>query len=119
MICIEYNSDKFIRSNLIFYFISFIIYLYNQDFEQYTDFEMIKFSHILTIDNDISDISWTDSTIDGIITEDMSEDQVNEIKNDESDYFESINSLDTEQNGDDDEEALFENLDISGRFSLY
>lgn len=104
--CLGYNNDKFIRSNLIFYFLSFFVYFYNLDFEQYTEFEMIKFNYILNINEDISDVSYNDNN------DDISEEDKEERINQEIDDNERLESLDTEQNGDEeDEETLFENVD--------
>lgn len=91
---LEYNKDKFIKSNIIFYFISFIIYLYYLDYEQYTDFEMIKFNYILVSFDDIKEhLIYSDEEREH---EDHSEDQEEDIRNQIIDDDERIESLDIE-----------------------
>ena len=92
LIILEYNKDKFIKSQIIFYFISFIIFLYNLDFEQYTDFEMIKFNYILdSFDSIQENLIYSNEE-----RENLSDEQQNIKKEQNIDYIESTTSRDTE-----------------------
>ena len=98
LIVLEYNKDKFIKSNIIFYFISFIIYLHNLDYEQYTDFEMIKFNYVLESLDDIKEnVMYSDEE-----REDFTEDQKDDIRNQTIDDDERMESLDVEQDVEDE-----------------
>lgn len=120
LLVIEYNQSKFIRSNLIFFFLSYIIYLYYNNFEQYTDFEMVKFNYILDLYDDFTNN--VESIYSDEERENLTEEQKNELEEQKQDDDEWASALDVDVEGqgdEDDEEVLFENLDISGRTSLY
>lgn len=120
LLVIEYNNEKFLKSNIIFFFISYLIYLYYLNFEQHPDFEMIKFDYILELYEDFTNN--TESLYTDEERENLSDEQKEQIKEEKIDDDEWANSLDVDMEGtgdEDDEQVLFENLDISGRTSIF
>ena len=120
LLVIEYNNEKFLKSNIIFFFISYLIYLYYLNFEQHPDFEMIKFDYILELYEDFTNN--TESLYTDEERENLSDEQKEQIKEEKIDEDEWANSLDVDMEGtgdEDDEQVLFENLDISGRTSIF
>lgn len=120
LLVLSYNNDKFIRSNIIFYIMSFTINLFYKNFEQDHDFEMIRFNYILNLYDDFTD------NAEALYTEEerenLSEEQKIEIDMQRKEDEEWSSALDVDMEGDgdeDDEEVLFENLDITGRTSIY
>lgn len=120
LVLLEYNKDKFIRTNIIFFILSFTIYLFYKNFEQDHDFDMIRFNYILDLYDDFTD------NAEALYTEEerenLSEEQKLEIDMQRREDEEWSSALDVDMEGDgdeDDEEVLFENLDISGRTSIY
>lgn len=120
LLVIEYNNEKFLKSNIIFFFLSYLIYLYYLNFEQYPDFEMIKFDYILDLYEDFTNN--TESLYTDDERENLSDEQKDQIKEEKIDDDEWANSLDVDMEGtgdEDDDEVLFENIDISGRTSIF
>ena len=120
LLLIEYNTEKFQRSNIIFFIVSFLILLYYQNFSQNTDFEMIKFDYILNLYDDFTNN--TESLYSDEERENLSDEEKEKIQEEKIDNDEWANSLDVDMEGtgdEDDEEVLFENLDISGRTSIF
>ena len=110
LLLIEFNSNKYIKLQLIFFILSLTNYFYNINYNQYTNFDLLRYNYILNTSMEIQEVR--DSAVedfDDIILENetnvLTEDDEENIKNLENDNEEQFDALDAEQEEYDEEEG--------------
>jgi hypothetical protein len=103
---IEINSDNFVKVNILEFIIKNNYKFYINNFEQYYNFEIIKYRNIYNLEMDQELIEKYDQSE---FLDDMNEEDKDEMKNLEIDNIEKSEALDIDDidNEDDDEEVMF------------
>ena len=113
---IEINNNKYIRNNLIYFILSVLNAFYFENFNQYNDFDLIRYSEIMKLDIDL-----LEEVRDGMLysedefVNEISEEQRDEVIQDSIDNNEMYEALDIDSDDynseDGDQDVMFYDSD--------
>ena len=114
---LKINDNKFIRNNLTYFLISLTVMFYYENFNQYEEFDLIRFSQIMKLDIDLIEEIKDEKMIykeDEYVNENTDE-QKEEVIEATIDYDEMNDALDIHDDDydpeDGDEEVMFHDED--------
>ena len=109
LLLIEFNPNKYIKLHLIYFILSLLNYFYNMNFNQHTNFDLLRYNYILSADllQEVRDtaVESFDDTIAENETNLLTDDEQVNLKNQVLDDDERLDALDAEQEDYDDEEG--------------
>ena len=109
LLLIKLNPNKYIKLHLIYFILSLTNYFYNINYNQYTNFDLLRYNYILSTDflQEVRDtaVENFEDTIAENETNVLTEDEQSNLKDQVADDDERFDALDAEQEDYDDEEG--------------
>ena len=106
---LDLNKDKYLNINLIYFTISILNYFYKYNFEQTTNFQIIRYYHIL--DSELIDEIKENSLYSKDEIDKLTEEEIDTINQNKIDIDEKQSAIDTDDidNEDGDQDVMFYN----------